>query len=113
MNVSSVLLECQNNFASHPDAASNLRHLLTLTADYLMQIRATNQSKEDMRTTCALHTYFRVSDIAATSIAGLEGVSYFDNLEDRKEKAGSNEALAIGENVDRLYAHKGMRCPSS
>lgn len=39
-----------------------------------------NTGAEPMPVTAALHTYFRVADVAGVEVAGLQGCRYMDNL---------------------------------
>ncbi len=50
----------------------------------------------------ALHTYFRVSDIAGVSIGGLDGIPYIDKLDGEILKSQIGP-IAIGREVDRIY----------
>lgn len=51
----------------------------------------------------AFHTYFSVSDIANTSVSGLQGVSYSDSLLNGREDVESREAVTFESEVDRIY----------
>jgi glucose-6-phosphate 1-epimerase len=44
-----------------------------------------------------------VEDIAATSIAGLKGLSYLDKVADFAKKTEAEEAIKISSEVDRVY----------
>jgi len=50
-----------------------------------------------------LHTYLRVPDIASTSVAGLQGASYVDKVEDGAVKTESNPEVKFSERTDRIY----------
>lgn len=50
----------------------------------------------------ALHTYFRVSDIAHVSVTGLEGCPYLDKLDGFARKTQSGP-ITVSEEVDRIY----------
>ena len=65
-----------------------------------------------MRFTCALHTYFGVSDVAQCVVRGLKGVPYHDgNVPDESALAGrkrfegdlSAEAVSFEGEFDRIY----------
>eukprot|EP00892_Ulva_mutabilis_P002247 jgi/Ulvmu1/12022/UM083_0035.1 len=66
-----------------------------------------NGGEEELHTTQALHTYYRVSSIDAVSLLGLEGTGYLDNLEGRQAKSGEAEAVAFAKEVDRIYTGTG------
>eukprot|EP01012_Entosiphon_sulcatum_P026401 TRINITY_DN3184_c0_g1_i2.p1 TRINITY_DN3184_c0_g1~~TRINITY_DN3184_c0_g1_i2.p1 ORF type:complete len:211 (-),score=13.61 TRINITY_DN3184_c0_g1_i2:291-923(-) len=48
------------------------------------EVQVTNKGTEPFSFTCALHSYYRVGNIADVTVAGFGGVSYLDNLQDRK-----------------------------
>lgn len=88
---------------------------LTLTTtihddDKLEQtLSVTNTSTTDaMPFTCALHTYFRVSDSQQALVKGLHNCSYLDNLQNRtkiqpQEGEDNNTAIQFPGEVDRIY----------
>lgn len=54
--------------------------------------------------TAALHTYFRVGDIAATTVVGLgPGGRFLDSTAGRAEAVDGAAALAFDREVDRIY----------
>lgn len=71
----------------------------------LAQIEVFNKGPSDMRTTQALHTYYRVSDISDVRLEGLQQVPFFDNTDSRRKKDGGAGAVVINGEVDRIYAH--------
>jgi glucose-6-phosphate 1-epimerase len=66
-------------------------------------VRVANKGGDAMKFTFALHSYFEVGALAETSMRGLKGCSYLDNLEARTTKSDGGDALAFPENVDRIY----------
>ncbi|KAK7465182.1 hypothetical protein BaRGS_00037645 [Batillaria attramentaria] len=62
-----------------------------------------NTDKTDFEFTCLLHTYFRVPDIANTSVQGLKGLTYIDKVNDGKEFREEREVVTLTENYDRVY----------
>ena len=78
------------------------RLTVTLGATLALALETRNTGPAPFPLTQALHTYFRVSDIAAVSVTGLEGRSYLDKLEGfaRKTQCGP---IAISGEVDRIY----------
>ncbi|MDX2157470.1 MAG: D-hexose-6-phosphate mutarotase [Hyphomicrobiaceae bacterium] len=67
-----------------------------------LALETVNTGSRSFSITEALHTYFRVSDIANAEIAGLDGCTYLDKLEAfaRKRQSG---AVHIDAEVDRIY----------
>jgi glucose-6-phosphate 1-epimerase len=56
--------------------------------------------------TCALHSYFKVEDIAKTRINGLQGLSFRDSARGQIQEAQQQESdLAIHAEIDRIYAN--------
>jgi glucose-6-phosphate 1-epimerase len=72
-----------------------------------LQLEVENKGSTAMKTTQALHSYYRVSDISKATISGLSGVEYYDNADGRKKKDGSPGDVAIGGETDRLYSGAG------
>jgi len=58
----------------------------------------------------ALHTYFAVSDVRSISIAGLEGASYIDKVDQGKLKQASGEAITFAGETDRVYLETQNAC---
>lgn len=51
----------------------------------------------------ALHTYFRVSDVAQVRLSGLEGASYADATDEFKPCEQGDSAVTFDGTVDRVY----------
>lgn len=51
----------------------------------------------------AFHTYFLVSDIATTTVRGFEGLTYLDNLANKRASIDARTTASIAEEVDRIY----------
>lgn len=69
-----------------------------------------NGGKDELSTTQALHTYYRVSAIDDVIVHGLEGTPYLDNLAGRETKPGEAGPVTFSCEVDRIYAGAGA-CP--
>ena len=61
-----------------------------------------NKGDEAFAFTSALHTYFRVEDLAQTSLLGLDGLSYWDAVENVWKTQLSDVLLPKGP-LDRIY----------
>jgi len=70
---------------------------------FTQELVVTNTGSEAFAFTAALHTYFAVGSIAATSVEGLEGLTYLDNLDGRSPKVDGSSAVRFAEEVDRIY----------
>jgi D-hexose-6-phosphate mutarotase len=68
-----------------------------------------NLGKTSFNISEALHTYFRVSDIARVLIKGLDGVHFHDKADDwsQGDQTGS---IALKTEVDRVYVNSGHEC---
>lgn len=70
-----------------------------------LELTVANVDAKALSFTCALHTYFRVADIARTKVQGLEGLSFWNNDgSDFKDRHIQNNAdLMIDKKTDRIY----------
>jgi glucose-6-phosphate 1-epimerase len=69
-----------------------------LTQELVMR----NTGPEPLRFEEALHTYYRVGDAGAIRIKGLDGVRYFDNTDNNREKQQEGDIVFAG-STDRAY----------
>lgn len=79
---------------------------ITVGDDLRVDLTTVNLSDEPVAITQALHSYFRVGDIADVRVEGLEGCSYIDTLDGWQTKSESGAITFAGE-VDRIYASQG------
>lgn len=79
-----------------------VRLTVTLGATLSLALETTNTGPASCPLTEALHTYFRVSDIANAQVTGLDGCTYLDKLEGFTSKTQSGPIGFAGE-VDRIY----------
>jgi glucose-6-phosphate 1-epimerase len=71
----------------------------------------TNQGDEPFEFQTLLHTYFRVKNIEAVEVAGLEGAEYIDKVDALKVKSQPGAVTFTGE-TDRIYTPtKGPDAP--
>lgn len=68
-----------------------------------MQFRCKNKGDQAFQFHMAYHTYFRINDISASSISGLQGVRYLDSTNYRTESAQEESALRCSREIDRIY----------
>ena len=66
-------------------------------------LRVTNVGEAALRFTTALHTYFRVGDVAKTRVVGASGLTYLDNLDGRRAKVDEDACVTFAGEVDRIY----------
>lgn len=67
-----------------------------------LELSITNQAKQAVDFTWALHSYFPVSSLERVRVPALASRDYFDNLEDRTRKP-QKEPLAFTGEVDRIF----------
>lgn len=78
--------------------------LSVVLADTLrLTLSITNRGDAPFSFTTALHTYFRVDDVARAAIHGLQGVPFLDKTEDKRPKLQDEAELRITEETDRVY----------
>lgn len=75
---------------------------VTLSDGLGLELETRNTGSHAFDLTEALHTYFRVGDIDAVSVSGLEGRTYLDKLDGYARKSES-APIRIGAEVDRIY----------
>jgi glucose-6-phosphate 1-epimerase len=67
-----------------------------------LRLNTQNTGDTAFAITQAFHTYFRVGGIEQVRVIGLEGRTYFDKLDQGKEKIQSG-VVTITEEIDRIY----------
>ena len=74
-----------------------------------MRLETTNSSAAPLQLGEALHTYFRVSDVGAVSLHGLDGCDYLDKVEAfaRSRQSG---AVRFTQETDRVYVGTAAEC---
>jgi D-hexose-6-phosphate mutarotase len=81
---------------------AELRLMVRLGSKLSLSLETRNTGTAPFPLTQALHTYFRVSDIANVAVTGLEGLSYLDKLDQFARKTQSGPIAILAE-VDRIY----------
>jgi len=75
---------------------------ITVGASLSLALVTHNTGDQPFRITQALHTYFKVGDIAQVKVSGLNGVNYLDKVDDFSQKQQAGDVAVAGE-VDRVY----------
>ncbi len=75
---------------------------ITVGAQLTQELVMRNTSAEPIRFEEALHTYYRVGSAESIKIRGLEGVGYFDNTDNYREKKQEGD-IAFSGPTDRAY----------
>jgi glucose-6-phosphate 1-epimerase len=91
----------------------NFKLSLTVTlSPYSLQMSmgVENTGRTEMKFTCLLHTYFRVADISAAFITGLEGCEFqTDNEAEKGTFEDTREKAIVEAETDRIY----FNCPDT
>ena len=74
-----------------------------------MRLATTNTGDVPFKIGEALHTYFHISDIGAVQVAGLEGATYHDKVDNFATKKQSG-AIGFSGEVDRVYVNTPADC---
>jgi len=68
-----------------------------------LQLRVSNPGYSALEFTVALHTYFRVGEVASTHVEGLQGARYRDCVDGPREILETEPLVSIVGEVDRIY----------
>ncbi len=101
-----IVLALQDGEASRAlwGHAFELTFTVRLDSSLSTELRVANTGSRSFSFTAALHTYFAVSDIESTYIAGLQGIEYTDSLRDGQSFSEQREKIIFKEEVDRVYS---------
>jgi D-hexose-6-phosphate mutarotase len=72
-------------------------------------LKTTNLGDGDMRIGEALHTYFRIGDIAAIRVLGLDGCEYVDRVGGVNRRTQAGDVVFSGE-ADQVYVDTEATC---
>ena len=77
---------------------------VTVGESLTMNLSVMNSSSDrDFEFETCLHTYFSVGEIGAVSIAGLQGRTYVDKVDNFAQKTETGEAISVNSEVNRIY----------
>ncbi|MDH5436974.1 MAG: hypothetical protein OEX83_09460, partial [Gammaproteobacteria bacterium] len=82
--------------------ATTAEYRLTIGKTLTLELVTTNNSDQEYTIGQALHTYFKVDDVASTTVQGLDGRDYFDKTDGFSRKTQSGP-VTISTEVDRVY----------
>jgi glucose-6-phosphate 1-epimerase len=98
------LRDSDTTLAAWPHAfALRLRVSLSDAGTLRQDVTVRNTGLEALSFTFALHTYFRVADVAKATVRGLAGTPYLDSLQARARFTEEPEAIVFDKEVDRIY----------
>lgn len=75
---------------------------ITIGASLTVKLITRNTGDRSYTITQALHTYFKVGNIAGVTVLGLENLRYIDKVDNGLEKTQA-DGVNISEEVDRIY----------
>jgi len=77
-----------------------------------LDVALTVENRDDHAFDCelALHSYFRVGDVRAITLSGLQGARYLDKLDGFREKVASAEPLTFDGPIDNVYLDTEATC---
>lgn len=102
------LIESDATRAQWPHASS-VQLELTIGSSLRVELITRNLGNEAFTLGEALHTYFQISDVAQTTIRGLEGCAYLDKVRDFARYTQQDGIVIDGE-VDRVYVDTTADC---
>lgn len=86
----------------------DLRLVVTLGRTLQVDLIARNTDTQPVELTAALHSYFRVGDVAQVTLHGLEGTTFIDKTNGDSEQ--HEASLAIDRWIDRIYLDTTATC---
>jgi glucose-6-phosphate 1-epimerase len=86
-----------------------LAYQLTIGRTLTMQLTVANDAATPLFFEDALHTYYAVEDIHEIAIAGLDGVSYLDKVDNLQKKLQHGDITITGP-TDRVYLDTAGDC---
>lgn len=98
-----TLNDKEKNLSLWPQAF-NLQLQITIANTLSLELTTHNTSQQTFTITQALHTYFRVGDIDAITVRGLENTQYLDKLDHQRRKTQAHP-VTIAQETDRIYTN--------
>jgi D-hexose-6-phosphate mutarotase len=89
---------------------SRATYRLAIGATLAMALDIENRGREPVAFEEAFHTYLSVDDIAAVSIAGLEGTDYLDKVDAFARKRQGSDPIRFSGETDRVYVDTDAPC---
>ena len=99
-----IIMSMTDNDATHAlwPHLFRLDIVITVGDSLKVELVTHNTGKDSITISQALHTYFRVGDIARVTLLGLDGIQYLDKANDSACMTQSGPVTISGE-VDRIY----------
>mmetsp|Transcript_24438 Transcript_24438/g.69036 ORF Transcript_24438/g.69036 Transcript_24438/m.69036 type:complete len:314 (-) Transcript_24438:112-1053(-) len=81
-----------------------LEHVIRFGGNVLeTSMHVTNPGESAFEFQTLLHTYYRLADITAVEVTGLNGLWYLDQLQDRAEVEETRDPIQIAQETDAIY----------
>lgn len=99
-----VVLQLRSSEETKAYWAHEFRAEMTIVVGKTLEVKlkVTNPSDEPLEYTCALHSYYSLSDIGNVSLEGLQGTAYYNQLSGEND-VQNEELLQIQEPLTRHY----------
>ncbi len=75
---------------------------ITVAQTLSLKLTTLNTGEQAFSITQTFHSYFRVGDVEAVQVLGLEGCDYFDKLEQGAQKT-QHDTVVVTQEIDRIY----------
>jgi glucose-6-phosphate 1-epimerase len=102
------LIENETTRAQWPHA-STVQLAVTVGKALRVELITTNTDTKAFELGEALHTYFHISDVAKTTIRGLDNCAYLDKVQDFTH-CTQKDGIVIESEVDRVYINTAADC---
>jgi glucose-6-phosphate 1-epimerase len=102
------LIESDTTLAQWPHA-STVQLEVTVGQALRVELVTTNTGDDAFELGEALHTYFQISDVAKTTVRGLDNCAYLDKVQDFAQFT-QKDGIVIESEVDRVYINTAADC---
>lgn len=103
-----ALADTEQTRAQWPHA-SRVELEIVVGASLRASLSTSNRGDQDIRIGEALHTYFRIGDIADVKVLGLDGCEYVDKVGEVQRRVQTG-AVAFSGEADRVYVNTEATC---
>jgi glucose-6-phosphate 1-epimerase len=81
-------------------------HRITVGAELILELIATNTGSASFQFEEALHTYHQIGDAEKIRVAGLDGVTFLDNTDANRQKVQRGDVV-MTQPIDNAYLNTG------
>lgn len=94
---------------AHFPPSVRLNAQITVGRELTVELTTTNEGKQDIVLTEGLHTYFKVSDVSAIQVLGLQGAPYVDLVRGNARRRQEGPIRFDGE-LGRIFTDSAATC---